>query len=123
MCDKTVGDYSIALEFVPDRYKSKEMCHKIISENPFMLKYCPHVTQKMFDEAVDDFLSALNFVPDWFVNKKMVKKLFTSSYAGKNILYLDEGSGNVVFNYNEMGILSIDLNDIKIDHELVDIEY
>ena len=58
MCDKTVGDYSIALEFVPDRYKSKEMCHKIISENPFMLKYCPdkYVTQKMFDEAVDDFL-------------------------------------------------------------------
>ena len=34
------------------------MCHKIISENPFMLKYCPdkYVTQKMFDEAVDDFL-------------------------------------------------------------------
>ena len=37
MCDKTVDDYSIALEFVPDWCKSKEMCDKTISENSFML--------------------------------------------------------------------------------------
>ena len=34
MCDNAVDDYSIALEFVPDQYKSKEICDKIISENP-----------------------------------------------------------------------------------------
>ena len=90
MCDKAVDDYSIALEFIPDRYKSKEMCDKIISENPFMLKYCPdkYITQKTCDEAVDDFLPTLNFIPNWFVTSKMIKKLFTALCADENILYL-----------------------------------
>ena len=35
----------------------------------------------------------------------MIKKLFTRLYAGENILYFNEDSGNVVFNCNEMGIL------------------
>ena len=50
------------------------MCNKVISENPFMLKYCPskYITQNMFDEAVDDCLAALKFVPDWFVGSKMI---------------------------------------------------
>ena len=30
MCNKAVNDYSIALEFVTDLYKSKEMCDEII---------------------------------------------------------------------------------------------
>ena len=41
MRDKAVDDYSIALEFVPDPYKSKKMSDKVISENPAMLKICP----------------------------------------------------------------------------------
>ena len=67
------------------------MCDKIISENLFMLKYCPgkYVTQKMCDEAVDDFLLTLNFAPDWFVTSKMIKELFTALYAYKNILYFE----------------------------------
>ena len=95
------------------------MCDKTISENPFMLKYCPdkYITQKMCDRAVDDFLPSLNFVPDFFVTIKMIKKLFTAFYANENILYFDEDSGNVVFNCNEMGILDIDLNNISLDND------
>ena len=95
------------------------MCDKIISENPFMLKYCPdkYITPKMCDRAVDDFLPTLNFVPDFFVTIKMIKKLFTAFYANENILYFDEDSGNVVFNCNEMGILDIDLNNISLDND------
>ena len=117
MCDKAVDDYSIALEFVPERYKSKEISDKIISENPFMLKYChdKYITQKMCDEVVDDFLPTLNFVPDWFVTSKMIKKLFTALHGDENILYFDEDFGNVVFNCNEMGILNIDLHCINLD--------
>ena len=62
MCDKAVNDYTIALEFVPDQYKTQ----KIISKALFELKYCPdkYLTQKMCDEPADNFLPALNFVLD-----------------------------------------------------------
>ena len=33
MCDKAVDGYSIALKFVLDRYKSKEMCDKNTKKN------------------------------------------------------------------------------------------
>ena len=33
-------------------------------------------------------------------------------------LYFNEGSGDVVFNCNEMGILNIDLNNINVDNNL-----
>ena len=94
------------------------MCDKIISENPFMLKYCPdeYITQKMCDKAVDDFLPTLDFVPDWFVTNKMIKKLFTALYADENILYFDKDFGNAVFNCDEMGILNIDLININLDN-------
>ena len=39
MCIKAVDDYANALEFVPDRYKTQGMCNKVVSENPFLLKY------------------------------------------------------------------------------------
>ena len=83
------------------------MCDKIVTENPFMLKYCPdkYMTQKMCDEVVDDFLPTLNFVRDWFVTSKMIKKLFTALYADESILYFDEDSGNVVFSCNELVFL------------------
>ena len=38
-------------------------------------------------------------------------------YADKNILYFIEASGDAVFNYNEMGIVNIDLNNINRDND------
>ena len=70
----------------------------------------------MCDEAANDSLAALKLVPDWFVTSKTIKKLFTALYADENILYFNEDSGNVVFFCNEMGILIIDLNNIKLDN-------
>ena len=69
----------------------------------------------MYDKAFDGCLVALKFVPDWFVTSKMIKKLLTALYAGENILYFDENSNNIVFNYNGMGTLNIDLNNINFD--------
>ena len=42
------------------------MCDKIVSDDPFKLKYChdKYKTQEMCNKAVDDFLPALKFVPD-----------------------------------------------------------
>ena len=45
----------------------------------------------------------------------MTKKLLTALYADDNILYFNEDSDDVIFSCNEMGILSIDLNDINLD--------
>ena len=57
----------------------------------------------------------MKLIPDWFVTSKMIKKLFTALYEDKNILYFNEDFGNAVFNYNEMGIVNIDLNNINLD--------
>ena len=57
----------------------------------------------------------MKLIPDWFVTNKMIKKLFTALYKDKNILNLDEDFGDAVFNYNEMGIVNIDLNNINLD--------
>ena len=37
-------------------------------------------------------------------------------YADKNIPYFNEDSGDAVFSCSEMGILSIDLNNINLDN-------
>ena len=53
------------------------MCDKVVSKEPFMLKYsldrCK--TQQMHDKAIDSFLPTLIFVPDWFITSKMLEKL------------------------------------------------
>ena len=46
---------------------------------------------------------------NWFARSEMIKKLFTGLYADENILYFNEDSGDAEFNYNEMGIVNIDL--------------
>ena len=86
MCHKSVDDYSIALEFIPDRYKTQEMCDRIISDDPFSLGYAP---DKICDEAVTDFIRTLGFVSYWFVTSKIIIKLFTALYADENILNFD----------------------------------
>ena len=40
----------------------------------------------------------------------MIKELFTALYADENILYFYEDFDDAVFNYNEMSIVNIDLN-------------
>ena len=46
----------------------------------------------------------------------MIKKLFTTLHADENIFYFNKDSGNVVFNCNEMGTLTIDPNNISLDN-------
>ena len=70
----------------------------------------------MCDEAADDSLAALKFVPDCFFTSNMIIKLYTALYAGDGLLFFDEDSGNITFCYNEMGILSVNLNIINLDN-------
>ena len=69
----------------------------------------------MCDEADDNFLAALKFIPDQFVTSKMIKQLVTTLYADDYILYFNEDSGDVAVSCNEIGFLSIYLNNINLD--------
>ena len=69
----------------------------------------------MYDEAIADSLASLKLITDWFVTSKMIKKLYTALHAIDNIIYFNWNSGEDVFCCNEMGIPSIDLNNIYLD--------
>ena len=45
----------------------------------------------------------------------MIKNFDTALFAGDDILFLVEDSGNVIFCSDEIGILNIDLNNINLD--------
>ena len=93
------------------------MCDKAFSEDFFLLKCClgRYKTQDMCDKVVDSFLTTLKFVPDCFVTNKMIKKLYNVLFTDDNILYFDKDSGNVTFPSDDMSILIIDLNNINHD--------
>ena len=50
--------------YIPDWYKTHEMCDRIISEDPFSIRYVSkqYITQQMCDEAVDDCLAKIIFL-------------------------------------------------------------
>ena len=48
---------------------------------------------------------------------KWLKNLI-ALYADDNILYFNEESGNALFSCNEMSIVSIDFNNIKLDNTI-----
>ena len=70
---------------------------------------------QLLDKSVGDCLAALKFVPHWFVTSKMIKKVFTALHANGNILCFNKDSNNLKFCCNEMGILSVNLNNINHD--------
>ena len=98
--------------------KTQEICDLTFSLYPFLIVYCPdkYVTRKMCDEIVDDSLAAVKLIPDWFVRSKMIKTLYTALYADIGLLFFDEDPGDVTFCCDEMGILSVNLNDINLDN-------
>ena len=69
----------------------------------------------MCDKAVYDFVTALKFIPDWFVTGKIIKKLHNALFTHDDILFFVEDCNNANFFGDEMGILSVDLNNINLD--------
>ena len=51
----------------------------------------------------------------------MINKPFTALYTDENIFYFNEDSGDAVFNYSEMGIVNVDVN--NINHHNFDEDY
>ena len=61
-CDKVVNRCFFVFHSILDWY---EMYDSVVSEDPFLIVYCPHKykTQRMCDKAVDDSLAALKLIP------------------------------------------------------------
>ena len=53
--------------------------------------------------------------PVWFVTSKLIKSLDDALIAYDDILFFDEDSNNVIFFGGDMGILSVDLDEINLD--------
>ena len=68
------------------------MCDSIVSENHFMIAYCPNKckTERMCDKAVDDCLATLKFFQGWFVTSKMFEHFDKSLLANDEILFFNE---------------------------------
>ena len=88
------------------------MCERVISEDPFMLVYCPnrYKTQRMCGEDVDECLAALKSIPDWFVASKMLGKLDNVLHANDDILSYNEDLDKVTFVANQRHIPSVDID-------------
>ena len=95
------------------------MCDRDISEDPYMLVYCPdkYKTQRMCDEVVDDSPAALTFIPGWFVTSKMFERLDNTLHAKDDILFYNEHFEKVTFIANQRHILAIDLDKINVAND------
>ena len=73
MCNEVVEKSPYALSYVPDHFVTQEMCNEAVEKSPWMLEHVPNqfVTQKMCNEAVEKNPQMLELVPDQFVTQKM----------------------------------------------------
>ena len=78
-----IDNYAYVLEFVPDCYKTQEMCKK----------------------AVNIFYAFLPALHEWFVTSKMIKTFHNALFTDNDILFYDQDSGNVTFSSDEMDFL------------------
>ena len=93
------------------------MCDKSFFEDPFMLKYCldRYKTQEMCDAAFDDFLPALNLFPIGLLQVRWLKIFIV--FHSQMMIYSFLMKVLVISNFlvNEIGILSVDLNNNNLD--------
>ena len=75
MCNKAVDKDPLNLEYVPDHFIHQEMCAKSVGRDPTILKYIPDhfKTQEMCDKAIDKYPRNLRYVPDWFITDYIEK--------------------------------------------------
>ena len=108
-CLKVVDTCPFVFDSVPHRNKTQERYDKVVSKDPFMIKYClgRYRTQKSCNKAVDTFLPTLEFVPDWFVTSKMIKELYDDLFSNDDIILVNEDSNCVMLFGDEMGIRSV----------------
>ena len=74
-------------------------------------------SRELCDKAVDAFLPVLKFVPYWFVTSKILKKLYDVVFSNDAIVFVNEYSDNMTFLSDDIGINTIEYNDINFDND------
>ena len=59
-------------KFAPDRYKTLEMCNRVVSEDPFLIVYCSDIYITKKSVMILFMIAALKLIPYWFVTSKMI---------------------------------------------------
>ena len=69
MCNEAVQRAAWVLVWVPYQYKTQEMCNEAVQSDPWVLEHVLDwlVTQEICNEAVQSEPEVLEYVPDWFV--------------------------------------------------------
>ena len=90
-----------------------------------MLKYCldKYKTQELCDKVIQVFLSTLKFVPGWFVTNTMPEKLDNAVIFNDDIFCIDVDSNIIIFLSHDMGFDTINLNNITLDNDNFDENY
>ena len=52
ICDKVVEEVSWLLKYVPDNFKKQKMCNKAVKEGPWLQRYVPDNFKKQKMKAV-----------------------------------------------------------------------
>ena len=75
MCSKTGNKYLFVFDSIPDQYKTQEMRTSVVSQDPFLIVYCPskYITQNMCDKAVYCSLATLKFLLIGLLQVKWLK--------------------------------------------------
>ena len=85
MCKHAVEKLPYLLRYVPDQYKTQQMCDKVNLENGETLKSVPYCykNQEMCNKAVENYPHELEFVPECYKTQKMCDSCQYSSFCNK----------------------------------------
>ena len=72
MCKHAVKKLPYLLRYVPNQYKTRQMCDKAILQNGGTLKFVPNY--KMCNKAVDNYSHELELVSERYKTQKMSDK-------------------------------------------------
>ena len=93
ICMEQVKKYHRQLSYIPDSFKTKELCRCAVENHGLALQYVPEcfVTKELCDIAVKSNSVALSYVPDKFKSSEMIQTAFNNySEARKHCISSDE---------------------------------
>ena len=76
MCKNAVKKLSYLLRYVPDQYKTQQMCDEAILENDGTFNSFPYSykSQEMCIKATENYFPELEFVPEFYKAQKLCDK-------------------------------------------------
>ena len=70
---------------IPEKFKTREMCDKIVEKSPNFIKYIPDyfITREMCNKAFEKNPRNIYHIPDYFITEEMYKQYSVEIYDYK----------------------------------------